>query len=71
MPSGPCTLEQVEPLAALDAEALILQLVPTVQYPELIDLAAACGCVPLVLTIVANLMKVLYTGELLSFHYVI
>ena len=57
VPSGPCMLEQVEPLVALDAEALMLQLVPTVQYPELIDLAAACGCVPLVLTVVANAMN--------------
>lgn len=57
MPPGPNRVECVEPLTSLQAEQLLLKLVPTVRYPELMGLAAACGCVPLTLHAVAGAMK--------------
>ena len=57
MPLGLCMTEQVEPLSPVDAEALMLKLVPPVRYPELKDLAAHCGYVPLILMVVAGVMK--------------
>lgn len=57
MPSGPNRLECVEPLTSLQAEQLLLELVPTVRYTELMALAKTCGCVPLTLHAVAGAMK--------------
>ena len=57
MPPGPNRLECIEPLNSLQAEQLLLKLVPTVRYPELMALATACGCVPLTLHAVAGAMK--------------
>ena len=57
MPPGPTRVECVQPLTNLQAEQLLLKLVPIVRYPELMGLATACGCVPLTLHTVAGAMK--------------
>ena len=57
LPPGPCLAEHVGVLSALEAEELLQRLVPAVRYPDLMDLAEACGHTPAMLAVIAGAMN--------------